>query len=34
MPDEAREAVKTKLQELVKVMRDYHVRGVEKGGDE
>ena len=34
MPDEAREAVKTKLQELVKVMRDYHVRGAEKGGDE
>ena len=32
--DEAREAVKTKLQELVKVMRDYHVRSVEKGGDE
>lgn len=34
MPDEAREAVKTKLQELVKVMRDYHVRSVEKGGPE
>lgn len=34
MPDEAREAVKTKLQELVKVMQDYHVHSVEKGGDE
>lgn len=34
MPDEAREAVKTKLQELVKVMQDYHVRSVEKGGAE
>lgn len=34
MPDEAREAVKTKLQELVEVMQDYHVRSVEKGGAE
>lgn len=34
MPDEAREAVKTKLQELVKVMQAYHVRSVEKGGAE
>lgn len=34
MSDEAREAVKTKLQELVEVVQDYHVRSVEKGGDE
>lgn len=34
MPDDAREAIKTKLQELVDVMQTYHVRSVEKGGDE
>jgi AbrB family looped-hinge helix DNA binding protein len=34
MPDDAREAIKTKLQELVEVMQTYHVRSVEKGGDE
>ena len=34
LPDEARDAIKTKLQELVDVMQTYHVRSVEKGGDE
>lgn len=41
MPDDTREAVKTKLQELAEVMKDYYARSVEKdassvekGGDE